>query len=178
MNQTHAIQTLSKFDTKGRYIFTNSDLSKVFHDDNKRALRAGIQRLVESNLLVRACNGVFVNNLSQSKDSNLLEQLAKTIRRGEYNYVSLESALSEYGVISQIPVDRLSVMTTGRKGEYKTPYGTIEFTHTKRAVNDILKNTHTVGRPLRLATKDAAFRDLKRVGRNVHLVDKELLHED
>ncbi len=41
----------------------------------------------------------------------------------------LESALSEYGVISQIPIDRLTIMTTGRKGHYKTPYGTIEFTH-------------------------------------------------
>ncbi len=33
---------------------------------------------------------------------------------GEYNYVSLESMLSEYGLISQIPIDRLTVMTTGR----------------------------------------------------------------
>lgn len=41
------------------------------------------------------------------------------VARGEYNYISLESALSEYGIISQIPIDRLTIMTTGRKGEYK-----------------------------------------------------------
>ncbi|MDV7106381.1 hypothetical protein R3X26_18525 [Vibrio sp. TH_r3] len=32
--------------------------------------------------------------------------------------------LSDFGVISQIPVDRLTVMTTGRSGEFKTPLGT------------------------------------------------------
>ncbi|CDH34911.1 conserved hypothetical protein [Xenorhabdus bovienii str. Intermedium] len=104
--------------------------------------------------------------------------IAKTMRRGEYNYVSLESALSEYGAISQIPIDRLTVMTTGRKGEYNTPFGTVEFTHTKRAVSDIINHIQDVGRPLRLANKQAAYRDLKRAGRNTHLVEKEMVYED
>ena len=178
MNKTNAIQKLAKYDKKGRYVFTNSDLAKIFNEDSKRAVRAGIQRLVKSNILIRASNGVYVNNLSLSKDSNVLEQLAKTIRRGEYNYVSLESALSEYGAISQIPIDRLTIMTTGRKGEYKTPFGTIEFTHTKRSTSDILAHTEIIGRPLRLANKKAAFRDLKRVGRNTHLVEKAVINEN
>ncbi len=178
MNQTSAIKQLTEYDKKGRYIFTNSDLTKIFHEDSKRAIRAGIQRLVESNILTRACNGVYVNALSQNKGCNLLEQLAKTIRRGEYNYLSLESALSEYGAISQILVDRLTVMTTGRKGEYKTPFGTIEFTHTKRSIIEILDSTEVIERPLRLASKKAAYRDLKRVGRNTHLVEEAMLSED
>jgi len=53
--------------------------------------------------------------------------------------------LSEYGVISQIPLDRLTVMTTGRKGIYKTIYGTIEFTHTKRSVENILDQNDRPG---------------------------------
>ncbi len=178
MNKTLAIQKLATYDKQGRYIFTNSDLAKIFYESSARAIRAGIQRLVEARILLRACKGVYINNLAHSKGSNLLEQLATTIRRGEYNYLSLESALSEYGAISQIPVDRLTVMTTGRKGEYKTPFGTIEFTHTKRSVSDILDNTEIVGRPLRLATKNAAYRDLKRVGRNTHLVEEAMLYED
>lgn len=178
VNKTIAIQRLAAYDKQGRYIFTNSDLAKIFHESSSRAVRAGIQRLVEANILVRACKGIYINNLAQSKRSDLLERLATTIRRGEYNYLSLESALSEYGVISQIPIDRLTVMTTGRKGEYKTPFGTIEFTHTKRSVNDILEHTETIDRPLRLATKRAAYRDLKRVGRNTHLVEEAMLDED
>lgn len=178
MNKTTALRRLASYDKEGRYVFTNSDLKKIFLEDSERAFRAGIQRLVDASILVRACNSIYVNDLSQNKSSDLLEQIAKAIRRGEYNYVSLESALSEYGAISQIPIDRLTVMTTGRKGVYKTPYGTIEFTHTKRSLNNILVHSNNIGRPLRLANKQAAYRDLKRVGRNTSLVIEEELYEN
>lgn len=69
-------------------------------------------------------------------------------------------------------------MTTGRKGQYRTAYGAIEFTHTKRSVRDILSSMREVGRPLRVATLRAAWRDLKRIGRNTHLVDEEILNHD
>ncbi|MCF9158081.1 hypothetical protein J7919_23515, partial [Vibrio parahaemolyticus] len=67
---------------------------------------------------------------------------------------------------SQVMTDRITIMTTGRKGEFRTPYGVIEFTHTKRDDIDIINNTITSARPLRIAT----LRDLKRVGRNTHLI--------
>ena len=176
MNQINAIQRLLAYDRKGRHVFTKGDLAKVFHEDSKRALDAGLNRLVRQGILARAANGIYVNALSGNPHT--LECIAKALRRGEYNYVSLESALSEYGVISQIPVDRLTVMTTGRKGEYRTPFGTIEFTHTARAVPDIISDIHVTGRPLKVADKHKAYRDLKRVGRNTHLVDELVLHED
>ena len=178
MKKTDAIKRLTEYDKRGRYVFTKNDLAKIFHDDNERTLRAGIKRLLDDGLLIRAANGVYVNGLAQSKGSDTLEQIAKNMRRGEYSYVSLESALADYSVISQIPVDRLTVMTTGRSAEYKTPFGTIEFTHTKRSPTDILANSQQLGRTLRLATKEAAFRDLKRVGRNTHLVNEEALYEN
>ncbi|MGJ0625273.1 type IV toxin-antitoxin system AbiEi family antitoxin [Xenorhabdus bovienii] len=178
MNQTTAIHCLNKLDQQGRYVFTSKDLAKLFSEDSKRAFEAGLSRLVKQGILSRACKGVYVFALSRHKGLHTLELIAKTMRRGEYNYVSLESALSEYGAISQIPIDRLTVMTTGRKGEYNTPFGTVEFTHTKRAVSDIINHIQDVGRPLRLANKQAAYRDLKRVGRNTHLVEKEMVYED
>ena len=178
MKKSLAIHKLVDYDAQGRHIFTNVDFAKIFHQDGPRALRAGLKRLVDDKILLRACKDVYVYAWAQSKGSDTLEQIAKTIRRGEYNYVSLESALSEYGAISQIPVDRLTVMTTGRSAEYKTPFGTIEFTHTKRQPADILVQSEQVGRPLRLATKAAAWRDLKRVGRNTHLVDEQVIYGD
>ena len=70
-------------------------------------------------------------------------------------------------------------MTSGRKGIYHTPYGTIEFTHTKRSSVDIIANTLKLdNRPLRIAKKSAAWRDLKRVGRNVDLVDDRVIRND
>lgn len=115
---------------------------------------------------------VSIFAMAHSCDSHTIEHVARTLRRGEYSYLSLESALSEYGVISQIPVNRLTVMTTGRKGMYETPVGTIEFVHTKRKPTEILAGVVDVNRPLRLATAQTAWRDLKRVGRNTHLVNE------
>lgn len=174
MKKLQAIHIIRDFDKKGRFVFSKHDLSKLFPEDNQKTLEEGLIRLVKAGLLVRACRGIYVNDFSQSKDSYVIEHVAKALRRGEYNYVSLESILSEYGVISQIPLDRLTVMTTGRKGTYQTPYGVIEFTHTKRSIADILNSINDVaGRPLRVASKQAAIRDLIRVGRNINLLHRE-----
>ena len=172
MNRQTAIKVFSEWDSKGRYVFTLGDLAKLFPDDKPKTLQDGSNRLVNSGLLQRASRGVYVYALSHNMDSSTIERIAQTIRRGEYNYISLESALSEYGVISQIPIDRLTVMTTGRTGTYHTPWGVIEFTHTGRAVSNIIANTLKSARPLRIATATTAWRDLKRVGRNIDLVDE------
>lgn len=170
MNKLVAINTLDRFSHQGRYVFHLNDLKNMFSGESERMLKASIKRLVDTNLLTRAAKGVYVYNRAP-KDSFILEHIAKTVRRGEYNYVSLESALSQYGVISQIPMGRLTVMTTGRGGEFKTPWGVIELTHTQRSVSDILKGTVETNSPIKFAKKDTALRDLRRVGRNTHLID-------
>jgi len=179
MKKLEALRILREFDHKGKYVFTKHDMSKLFSQDNSKALDEGLNRLVKAGLLTRACRSIYVNNDAKSFDSYTIERIAKALRRDEYNYVSLESILSEYGIISQIPLDRLTVMTTGRAGTYKTPYGTIEFTHTKRPVTDILNHIKSVkDRPLRIATKETALRDLRRVGRNLHLVQTENINDE
>lgn len=176
MNKTHAIKVLREWGKRGWIILTRHVLSKLFPEDNAKTFSEGLNRLVSAEILQRACRGIYINKEAAGVDRYMVERIAKALRTGEYNYVSLESMLSEYGVISQVPVDRLTVMTTGRKGTYKTPYGVIEFIHTKRPIENILSNTYLVReRPLRVATKETAWRDLKRVGRNIHLVDEEEL---
>ncbi|WP_159567280.1 type IV toxin-antitoxin system AbiEi family antitoxin [Budvicia diplopodorum] len=170
MDKLTAINRLDEFSRNGRYVFHLRDFDKLFPDESERALKASINRLVGSHILIRAAYGVYIYNRA-APDSFILEHIAKTLRRGEYSYVSLESALSQYGVISQIPIDRLTIMTTGRSGEYKTPWGVIELTHTARSVGDILTGTIETKSPLRLANKETAVRDLRRVGRNTHLID-------
>lgn len=171
MNQLDAIKRLREWDEKGFYVFTKHDLHRLFPEDSPKTFSEGLNRLVKAGILKRACRNIYVNEQAKSFDSYTIERIAKALRRGEYNYVSLESMLSEHGLISQVPIDRLTVMTTGRKAVYQTPYGIIEFTHTKRTVKDILKSTYkTKQRPLRIANKDAALRDLKRVGRNINLI--------
>lgn len=178
MNVSQAIHTLDSWATRNRYVFTHQDLAKIFLDDSPKTLQEGLNRLVRQGLLTRASRGIFVYSRAPLQDAYTLERIALAMRRGEYSYVSLESALSEYGAISQIPIDRLTVMTTGRRGTYRTPYGTIEFTHTKRAPEVLLKRMKNLGRPLRFATLEAAWSDLKRIGRNTHLVDMEAASDD
>ena len=174
MKTLHAVQILREFDKNKKYVFNKHDMLKLFQKDNPKALDEGLNRLVKAGVLTRACRGIYVNDNAQSYDAYVIEHIAKALRRGEYNYISLESMLSEYGVISQIPLDRLTVMTTGRRGIYKTSYGVIEFTHTKRSMTNILEHIKTVvGRPLRVATKNTALRDIRRVGRNINLLQQE-----
>ena len=65
-------------------------------------------------------------------------------------------------------------MATGRTGEIKTPWGVIEFNRTARPVPDIHECTLPMkGCPLRIARLEAISRDLRRVGRNLHMVKPE-----
>lgn len=176
MNHRDAIEILRLWDGRGRHVFTRRQLARLFANDTPKAFAAGLDRLVRTGLLARACRGVYVNPHAQSLDSRVIERIAQALRPAAYNYVSLESRLSEAGAISQIPLDRLTVMTTGRKGTYRTPYGVIEFTHTKRPVADVLARIQRdENRPLRVASPAVAWRDLKRVGRNLALVDPAVI---
>ncbi|MBM5810734.1 MAG: hypothetical protein FJ191_02025 [Gammaproteobacteria bacterium] len=179
MNRTSLTEVLRIWDQRGRCVFTRSQLARLFPDDRPKALTEGLQRQVKAGLLVRACRGVYVNPHARSFDSRVIEHIARALRPGSYSYVSLESLLAECGAISQVPVDRLTVMTTGRKGICRTPYGVIEFTHTKRPVVDVVAGMRQVeDRPLRIATRAAAWRDLRRVGRNVAMVDAAAVGND
>lgn len=171
MKQIDAIKRLHAFDMKGRYVYRYKDLKKVFYCHSDKAFESTVKRLVCSEILERVAKGVYVYGLSQHKaTSSTLENIAKNLRRGKYNYISLESALSEYGLISQIPLDRLTIMTTGSSAEFKTPFGVLEFTHTSRSAINIIDNTLRREGVLRMATQDVALEDLKRVGRNLHMI--------
>jgi hypothetical protein len=67
-------------------------------------------------------------------------------------------------------------MTTGAPGRFDTPWGTIEFTHTGRHIevgSDVVVHDDGVWE----ATVRTAARDLRRVGRNVDLIDEATLAE-
>lgn len=179
MNKIDALKILKQWDRAGKYVFTKHDFNKLFANQRQKTIDESLNRLVKCGLLQRVCRGIYVLPDAQSFDANTIEHIAKALRQGYYNYVSLESMLSEYGAISQVPMDRLTVMTSGRGGVYQTPYGVIEFIHTKRSVPDILNNIKNIPqRPLRVATKLTAWRDLKRVGRNTAMVNREEIEDE
>lgn len=176
MKRMELIQKLAALDRQGVYVLAKRDVEKLFPDEGEKSLAQSLKRMVGDGLLQRVARGLYVNPAASSKNRWIGEEIAKALRPGQLSYLSLESILSEYGVISQIPVSRMTVMTTGASGLIETPYGVIEFTHTKRSMAEIIKRTlMPKGRPLRIATQEAAVRDLLRVGRNVNMMDLSAL---
>ena len=172
MKLINAINILDDLAASGRYVFRGRDLKNYLEIG---PVLAFVQRLAGrvAGLLQAACRDTYVYKEGGEQKAYLLEDIAVNVRRGELCCVSLESALAEYGLISQIPLDRLTVMTSGRSGEIKTPFGVLEFTHSARPKIELLTRSIDVQRPLRLASKDAAVGDLKRVGKNLHLLIEE-----
>lgn len=178
MKTSRAVELLAKWDAQKVYLFSTRDLAKLFFETGE-TLRATITRLISQGLLERVARGLYLNSLSSNISSITIEEIACRLRRGEYVYEGLESAASRWGIISQIPVNRLTVMTTGREGEFNTRFGVIEFTHTKASPQDICENTlQRDGHPLRISSKSYTIRNLKSCRRNVHLIDQDEVEYD
>lgn len=174
MRLNDAVRLLFDWDVNGRYVYLKRDLRKLF-DENEETFNDSLDRLVGSRVLERVARGVYVFAYSRNIGNATLDLIARSLRRGELTYESLESALSAYGVISQIPIDRRTYMTTGRSGEVRTPYGVAEFTHTSASPEKILPElTYPSDRGLPVASKELAWRNLKSVGRNLDLVDEKV----
>jgi predicted transcriptional regulator of viral defense system len=180
MRRIDLFKRLEELERRNVLVLSKKDMGKLFPEEDEKAMEKSLKRMVREGLLVRAARGVYVNASAASRNaSRIIEDVAIALRPGKFSYVSLESALSEYGVISQIPMSRLTVMTTGASGVHETPYGVIEFTHTKRSPPEVLARTvFTRDRPLRVAKKQTAVQDLRRVGRNTDLIDLEALEDE
>ena len=176
MKQSDAYRILSAWDKQGRYVFKKCDLEIILNESGK-TLDQTLTRLVKVKLLQRVAHGIYLFCHSAHIGSSTLEDIARNLRRGELTFESLESALSQYGVISQIPMDRITLMTTGRSGEYRTPFGVIEFTHTKVPAAEIMQNiTERPHHSLPIAKRGFALKNLRSVKRNLNLVDLEELY--
>jgi hypothetical protein len=176
----NALQSkLEKLDLLGIQVLDSSDLKGLLRENPPGSVKRVVQKALRDQVLQRVARGVFVNLHARSRKSYLIEEIACVLRRGYFNYVSLESVLSEFGVISQIMISRITIMTTGPKGTFRTPYGVIEFTHSARSFDSLVARTlHIEGRPLRIATKRAGVADLLRVSRNTGMIDWEELADD
>ena len=95
------------------------------------------------------------------------------------NYLSLESVLSDAGVISQIPINRIMVMSSGRSEIIDCgKWGTIEFIKTRQAqVKLIGELTYDPTIQLWRASVSQALRDMRTTQRNMDLVDWKVAHE-
>lgn len=164
------IKTLDRWDQRGFWAFTAQTLKLLF-PENDRARTKALAAHQGAGLIERIARGLYINPRSRSLPQDLLSALVAWLRPWDFNYLSLESALSEAGMISQIP-SRLTVMTTGRSQTFKTPYGTIEFTHTAQTPEQLRDDlVWDSQRELWVATPTRAQRDLVKARRNLGLVE-------
>ena len=170
MRAVDAVSELAGWDRRGRYVYLKRDLAKIFNESGNN-LDQSVKRLVARGVLTRAAQSVYLFAYSSRIGATTIEEVAATLRRGEHVFVALESALSQWGLISQIPIDRLTLVTTGGKGVFRTPYGVIEFNHTNRGRAEIRANIiDRPGHPLPIANAEYALAGLRRARRNLDLI--------
>lgn len=153
-------------------LFTTQDLALMLNTNVTNSFRKYLSNAVKKEVLTRVASNIYINTNSAPATSGVLEKIALLLRWNEFIYVSLETQLSFLGVISQLTMGYLTLMTTGRSGRFETPYGTIEFTHTNRSLAQLEKGVYfdlDIG--IYRATEKRAIADLKRVGRNINMME-------
>ena len=158
-------------------VFTPSDLAAAVPECGQLAVL--LSRATAAGVLKRICRGVYVYPVPDYLTGNLLFHAAARLRAGEFNYISLETVLSDAGVISQVPMNWISLMTSGRSHVVDCgDYGHIEFVHTAQRPEDLSGElTYDVERHLWRASVRQALRDMKATRRSMELVDEEVVHE-
>ena len=161
------------------YLFTPEDMRALFGNLSDGAYRSLLKRAQVSGVLLPVCRGLYLYAKSRHHKGDLLFHAAARLRAGCFNYISLETALSDAGIISQIPLQWVTIMSSGRSSTIRCgPFGTIEFVHTKKAAVD-LAGTLVYDSQCRLwrAKPALALHDMRRTGRNLDLIDWEAYHE-
>jgi len=157
-------------------LFSYSQAKVLFADENEKTMYTALCRHAKNGVIKRVCKGVWLNPLSRfANNDTRLEELALLLRPDHYSYVSMETVLSQASIISQQMFGYLTVMTTGSSKTIKATFGTLEFTHTKRDLIELSRHCVPEGHKLPWANIDTAYRDLKRSGRNVNMVDMDML---
>lgn len=172
MRSSTLLQQLRYFDRQHDYwLYSLPELALIFPNEEPQQLKNSLVRQCRAGNLLKVGGGLYAWPDARSTPMYRLEHLINRLRPRELSYISLESALSMHGWISQIPLATLTVMTTGRSYLQQTAYGLIEWTHTEQSDATILNAT--VWDPMRgclIAKPSLAHRDLKRVSRNLELV--------
>ena len=173
MKSVEAIKILHGCDLEGRILFRSRELGALFGESGD-TLRSTIKRLTADGILERIAHDAYPDGC------DLLGHIAAFLRPGEVTYESLESAASQWGFISQIPLGRISCVTTGAEGLIDTRFGAIEFVHTNDGLNDVKRGIldRMPRNRLPIATEERCLHDLVSRKRSLELIDWDEVDAD
>ncbi len=156
----------------GGGIHTTAELAFMLGEPCSPSFTKFLADGVKKGMLVRVVKGVYESALTPPEPDSAIFKIIKKMRSNVLNYISLESQLSYTGDISQVVMERVTVMTKGRSGVFTTPYGVIEFTHTSKPVSRIAPNLYfDEAINMYRANTALAITDLKACNRNLHMLD-------
>jgi hypothetical protein len=175
---TYLVNWLEQHANSEHYLFTSQDLRALFPVLSNTTFKTLLSRTTRAGHLSRVCRGLYLYKRAM-KPGALLFHAAALLRADEFNYISLETALSDAGVISQIPINWISIMSSGRSNIITCgEFGTIEFVHTRQKPNRIMHQlTYDANCHLWRANVFLALRDMKITHRNCDLIDWDIAHE-
>ncbi len=170
-------ETLQALADREHCIFSASDLAAAVPGCGQPAVL--LSRATKAGVIRRVCKGIYLYPVRDYPAGYLLFHAAARLRAGEFNYLSLETALSEAGVIPQVPIQWISLMSSGRSHVVDCgDLGHIEFVHTAQRPEEICGElAYDPDRRLWRASVKQALRDLKATRRSMELVDEEALRE-
>lgn len=171
-----ALGTLASAD---HYLFTGSDLSALLPGTTENALKTLLSRAVADGLLSRVCRGLYLYERVDFPRGLVLFHAAARLRADTFNYVSLETALSDAGAISQVPIQWITLMSAGRSNVIRCgAWGTIEFVHTCKVPELVASHLHYDSRcHCWRASLALAMQDMRATRRSLDLVDWGVVNE-
>ena len=176
MTKSHELlNALAKAVYAGGGIHSATELAFMLSVSCNPAFRKFLADCVKKGLLRRVVKGFYESVITPPEPDTAIYKIIKKLRSGVLNYISLESQLSHTGDISQVLNDRVTIVTKGRSGCFDTPYGVIEFTHTKKPVEQIAPNLYfDPNIKMYRAHKEQAIADLKHCQRNLHMLESQI----
>jgi hypothetical protein len=172
-------RSLALLATPEHCLFTLWDLRGLLPDLSTAAFKTLLSRVVGDGDLARVCRGLYLYERVDYPRGQLLFHAAARLRADTFNYISLETVLSDAGVISQVLINRITLMSAGRSNVIDCgAWGTIEFVHTRARPERIVDQLHYDTRcHLWRASVPLALRDMRVTRRNPDLIDWSAVDE-
>lgn len=173
------IDTISQLATPEACLFTPADLRAILPTHADNAFNTLLSRAVREGHLTRLCRGLYLYEKANPDRGLILPRAAAKLRPWGLNYLSLETVLSDAGVISQMPINRIMVMSSGRSCVIDCgKWGAIEFIKTRQRPEELVGQlTYDTNARLWRATVPQALRDMRATHRDLDLIDWEVAHE-
>jgi len=173
------LNALNKLATPQACLFAPGDLRSLLPQLSDAAFKTLLSRAVSEGHLERVCRGLYLYQPAKPDRGLLLYHAVSKLRPLALNYLSLESVLSDAGVISQMPINRITVMSSRRTSTMDCgAWGSIEFVHTAQQAQALAGQLHYDARcRLWRASVAQALRDMKATHRNLDLIDWNTVHE-